>query len=58
MAGKTAGDRHPRPAPGITVGAQRHNGFLQGLGLASGIDAKTTDLATADGGRLRAGHPR
>src|SRR6266496_6196644 len=24
--------------PGITVGAQRHNGFLQGYGLASGLD--------------------
>jgi fructose transport system substrate-binding protein len=32
--------------PGITVGAQRHNGFLQGMGLATS-DASTTDLATA-----------
>jgi fructose transport system substrate-binding protein len=33
---------------GITVGAQRHNGFLQGMGLASGLTGTTTDLATAD----------
>src|SRR5450759_2947881 len=32
--------------PGITVGAQRHNGFLQGYGLVSGIDPNSTDLAT------------
>ncbi|MBK9697926.1 MAG: substrate-binding domain-containing protein [Propionibacteriaceae bacterium] len=34
-------------APGITVGAQRHNGFLQGMGLATGLTGTTTDLATA-----------
>jgi fructose transport system substrate-binding protein len=32
--------------PGITVGAQRHNGFLQGYGLVSGIDPNSTELAT------------
>ena len=33
--------------PGITVGAQRHNGFLQGFGLASGVDPNSSDLVTA-----------
>jgi len=33
--------------PGITVGAQRHNGFLQGMGLAKVADPNTSDLATA-----------
>ena len=32
--------------PGITVGAQRHNGFLQGMGLAK-ADPNSSDLATA-----------
>src|SRR6266545_6410648 len=32
--------------PGITVGAQRHNGFLQGLGLVKS-DPNSSDLATA-----------
>lgn len=32
---------------GITVGAQRHNGFLQGMGLVSGVSSTQTDLATA-----------
>jgi fructose transport system substrate-binding protein len=32
--------------PGITVGAQRHNGFLQGLGLAK-ADPNGSDLVTA-----------
>jgi fructose transport system substrate-binding protein len=32
--------------PGITVGAQRHNGFLQGMGLAK-ADANSSDLVTA-----------
>jgi fructose transport system substrate-binding protein len=32
--------------PGITVGAQRHNGFLQGMGLAT-ADANSSDLVTA-----------
>jgi fructose transport system substrate-binding protein len=32
--------------PGITVGAQRHNGFLQGLGLAK-ADPNSSDLVTA-----------
>lgn len=46
------GDKKPVIAtldllPGITVGAQRHNGFLQGMGLASGLTQDTTDLATA-----------
>jgi fructose transport system substrate-binding protein len=33
-------------APGITVGAQRHNGFLQGYGLAT-ADPNSSDLVTA-----------
>jgi fructose transport system substrate-binding protein len=33
--------------PGITVGAQRHNGFLQGMGLAKVSDPNTSDLVTA-----------
>lgn len=33
--------------PGITVGAQRHNGFLQGMGLVSGVAEDSTDLATS-----------
>jgi len=32
--------------PGITVGAQRHNGFLQGLGLAT-ADPNASSLVTA-----------
>ena len=34
-------------APGITVGAQRHNGFMKGFGLAPDAVSDTTDLATA-----------
>ncbi len=34
-------------APGITVGAQRHNGFLKGMGLAPDAVSDSTDLATA-----------
>jgi fructose transport system substrate-binding protein len=46
------GDKKPVIAtldlqPGITVGAQRHNGFLQGYGLASGVDPNSSDLVTA-----------
>ena len=33
--------------PGITVGAQRHNGFLQGMGLAKVADPNTSDLVTS-----------
>jgi fructose transport system substrate-binding protein len=33
-------------APGITVGAQRHNGFLQGYGLAK-AEPTATDLVTS-----------
>jgi fructose transport system substrate-binding protein len=33
-------------APGITVGAQRHNGFLQGAGLAK-AEPNSSDLVTA-----------
>lgn len=33
-------------APGITVGAQRHNGFLQGYGLAQ-ADANSTELVNS-----------
>ncbi|MDQ7991862.1 MAG: substrate-binding domain-containing protein, partial [Propionicimonas sp.] len=47
MAGKTPVIATLDLAPGITVGAQRHNGFLQGMGLASGIDSASTDLATS-----------
>jgi fructose transport system substrate-binding protein len=47
------GDREPviatlDLAPGITVGAQRHNGFLQGYGLISGADPNSSELLTAD----------
>lgn len=34
-------------APGITVGAQRHNGFLQGYGLVSDVDENSSELVTA-----------
>ena len=51
MAGKTPVIATLDLRPGITVGAQRHNGFLQGYGLASGIDANSSDLATRRGGR-------
>jgi fructose transport system substrate-binding protein len=34
-------------APGITVGAQRHNGFLNGFGLAPDAVSDSTDLLTA-----------
>ena len=47
MAGKTPVIATLDLAPGITVGAQRHNGFLQGMGLATGLTGTTTDLATA-----------
>ncbi|MCC6495632.1 MAG: sugar ABC transporter substrate-binding protein [Propionibacteriaceae bacterium] len=47
MAGKTPVIATLDLAPGITVGAQRHNGFLQGMGLAAGISATSTDLATS-----------
>jgi len=45
------GDKKPVIAtldlqPGITVGAQRHNGFLQGYGLAQ-ADANSSDLVTS-----------
>ena len=30
-------------APGITVGAQRHNGFMKGFGLAPEAEASSTD---------------
>jgi len=33
--------------PGITVGAQRHNGFLQGYGLVSSVDPNSSDLVTS-----------
>jgi fructose transport system substrate-binding protein len=34
-------------APGITVGAQRHNGFLQGYGLIKDADPNSSDLITS-----------
>lgn len=48
MTGKTPVIATLDLAPGITVGAQRHNGFLQGMGLASGLSSTQTDLATAN----------
>jgi len=47
MAGKTPVIATLDLAPGITVGAQRHNGFLQGMGLVSGIASTATDLASS-----------
>ena len=47
MAGKTPVIATLDLAPGITVGAQRHNGFLNGFGLAPNTDGNTTELATA-----------
>jgi fructose transport system substrate-binding protein len=47
MAGKTPVIATLDLQPGITVGAQRHNGFLQGMGLVSGIESTSTDLATS-----------
>lgn len=47
MTGKTPVIATLDLQPGITVGAQRHNGFLQGMGLASGLSQDTSDLATA-----------
>jgi len=47
MAGKAPVIATLDLAPGITVGAQRHNGFMQGMGLASGIESTSTDLATS-----------
>jgi fructose transport system substrate-binding protein len=34
-------------APGITVGAARHNGFLQGYGLVKDTDPNSSDLVTS-----------
>lgn len=47
MAGKTPVIATLDLQPGITVGAQRHNGFLKGFGLAPDAVGTTTDLATA-----------
>jgi fructose transport system substrate-binding protein len=47
MAGKTPIIATLDLAPGITVGAQRHNGFLQGYGLISGADPNSSDLVTS-----------
>jgi fructose transport system substrate-binding protein len=47
MAGKTPVIATLDLAPGITVGAQRHNGFLQGMGLISGADPNSSELQTA-----------
>jgi fructose transport system substrate-binding protein len=46
MAGKTPKIATLDLQPGITVGAQRHNGFLQGFGLAK-ADPNSSDLVTA-----------
>ena len=43
--------------PGITVGAQRHNGFLQGMGLRQGRPNSHRPGDRAGGG-LQPGHPR
>ena len=47
MAGKTPVIATLDLQPGITVGAQRHNGFLQGYGLITGADPNSSDLQTA-----------
>jgi fructose transport system substrate-binding protein len=47
MAGKTPIIATLDLAPGITVGAARHNGFLQGYGLVSGVDPNSSELVTA-----------
>lgn len=47
MAGKTPVIATLDLAPGITVGAQRHNGFLKGMGLAPDAVSDSTDLLTA-----------
>jgi len=46
MAGKTPKIATLDLQPGITVGAQRHNGFLQGFGLGT-ADPNSSDLITA-----------
>ena len=46
MAGKTPKIATLDLQPGITVGAQRHNGFLQGYGLGT-ADPNSSDLITA-----------
>ena len=46
MAGKTPVIATLDLQPGITVGAQRHNGFLQGFGLATATPT-SSDLVTA-----------
>lgn len=46
MAGKAPKIATLDLQPGITVGAQRHNGFLQGYGLAK-ADPNSSDLVTA-----------
>ncbi len=46
MAGKTPVIATLDLQPGITVGAQRHNGFLQGMGLAT-AKPDSSDLVTA-----------
>jgi len=48
MAGKTPVIATLDLQPGITVGAQRHNGFLQGFGVISGADPNSADLVNAD----------
>ncbi|HQA14859.1 MAG TPA: sugar ABC transporter substrate-binding protein [Ornithinibacter sp.] len=47
MAGKTPVIATLDLQPGVTVGAQRHNGFLQGMGIVSGQSETSTDLASA-----------
>ncbi|HQV70248.1 MAG TPA: sugar ABC transporter substrate-binding protein [Thermoflexales bacterium] len=47
MAGKTPVIATLDLQPGITVGAQRHNGFLQGYGLISGANPNSSDLVTS-----------
>ena len=47
MAGKTPVIATMDATPGVTVGAQRHNGFLTGMGLVTGYDKTKTDYAPA-----------
>ncbi len=47
MAGKTPVIATLDLQPGITVGAQRHNGFMKGFGLAPDAVGTSTDILTA-----------
>ena len=47
MAGKNLVIATLDGEPGVTVSAQRHNGFLTGMGLATGLTETQTDLGQA-----------